>query len=106
MDSSRYRCNVISPDGVSRRVSGQGLLIGRAFYRRLGGFRPLPLMEDVDLVRRIGRSRLVPLSSSAETSAVRYERDGWLVRPLKNLACLSLYCAGVPTRAIARLYGR
>ena len=84
----------------------QGLLIGRAFYRRLGGFRPLPLMEDVDLVRRIGRSRLVPLSSSAQTSAVRYERDGWLARPLKNLACLSLYCAGVPTRAIARLYGR
>ncbi|HEX7836311.1 MAG TPA: FHA domain-containing protein [Kofleriaceae bacterium] len=29
MDSSRYRCTVIFPDGVSRRVSGQGLLIGR-----------------------------------------------------------------------------
>lgn len=29
MDGSRYRCSVISPDGVSRRVGGQGLLIGR-----------------------------------------------------------------------------
>ncbi len=84
----------------------QGLLIGRDFYRRLGGFRPLPLMEDVDLVRRIGRSRLVPLPAPMQTSAARYERDGWLARPLWNLACLALYFAGVPTQAIARLYGR
>ncbi len=26
---------------------------------QVGGFRPLPLMEDVDLVRRLGRRRLV-----------------------------------------------
>src|SRR5207237_1239137 len=30
----------------------QGLLISRAFYDAVGGFRPLPLMEDVDLARR------------------------------------------------------
>ena len=35
----------------------QGLLIHRSLYDALGGFRPLPLMEDVDLVRRIGRKR-------------------------------------------------
>jgi len=29
VDGSRYRCSVISPDGGSRRVGGQGLLIGR-----------------------------------------------------------------------------
>lgn len=83
----------------------QGLLIARAFYDRLGGFRPLPLMEDVDLVRRIGRGRLVALDADAVTSAARYERDGWLLRPARNLACLSLYCAGVPPRLIRRLYG-
>ncbi len=32
----------------------QGLLIPKRFYERLGGFSPLPLMEDVDLVRRVG----------------------------------------------------
>ena len=51
--------------------------MARAFYRRLGGFRGLPLMEDVELVRRIGR-RLVALDADALTSAERYERDGWL----------------------------
>jgi hypothetical protein len=29
VDGARYRCNVVSSDGVSRRVGGQGLLIGR-----------------------------------------------------------------------------
>jgi rSAM/selenodomain-associated transferase 2 len=82
----------------------QGLLIARAFYDSLGGYRPLPLMEDVDLVRRIGRARLHALDAAAATSAARYRRDGWLARPLRNLFCLALYFAGVPPRAIQPLY--
>ncbi|MHB1219888.1 MAG: TIGR04283 family arsenosugar biosynthesis glycosyltransferase [Alphaproteobacteria bacterium] len=82
----------------------QGLLISRAFHDSLGGYRPLPLMEDVDLVRRIGRARLVMLDGTAVTSAARYRRDGWLARPLRNLFCLALYFAGVPPRAILPLY--
>ena len=83
----------------------QGLLISAKFYRALGGFRPLPLMEDVDLIRRIGRRRLVELPVAAVTSAARYRRGGWLRRPIRNIACLSLWYAGVPPRVIARLYG-
>lgn len=83
----------------------QGLLIGRAFYERLGGYRPLPLMEDVDLVRRIGRGRLVELPARAVTSAVRYRRDGYLRRSLRNTACLAAWGLGVPPRTIARFYG-
>lgn len=84
----------------------QGLLISRPHYERLGGFRPLPLMEDVDLVRRIRRDNLVPLDADALTSAARYRRDGWLLRPLRNLTCLTLYFAGVPPLILRRLYGR
>ena len=83
----------------------QGLLIARAFYDALGGFRPLPLMEDVELVRRIGGARLTLLDAAALTSAERYRRAGYLRRSTRNLMCLGLYFAGLPTRAIARLYG-
>lgn len=82
----------------------QGLLIGRAFYRRLGGFRPIPLMEDVDLVRRIGRSRIDVLPATAVTSAARWRREGWTARSARNLLCLGLYFLGVPPRLIARVY--
>ena len=83
----------------------QGMLMSRDLYRRLGGFRPMPLMEDVDLVRRAGWRRMAPLAMRATTSAERYRRDGYLLRPVRNLFCLGLYFLGVPPRAIAKLYG-
>jgi hypothetical protein len=82
----------------------QGLLLAAGFYRALGGFRPLPLMEDVDFVRRIGRRRLSALDGTATTSASRYRRDGYLRRVLRNLTCLALYYLGVPPRLILRFY--
>lgn len=83
----------------------QGLLLSRCFYDELGGFRPLPIMEDVDLVRRIGRTRLETLAVPAVTSSDRYRRDGYLPRMARNAACLLLYFIGVPPKSIARIYG-
>lgn len=83
----------------------QGLLIARDFYRDLGGYAPLPIMEDVDLVRRIGRARLVTLPCHAVTSAIRYRRTGYTRRMARNLLCLVLYFCGMSPRRIARLYG-
>ena len=77
----------------------QGLLVSRRLYDEVGGYRPLPLMEDVDLVRRIGRRRLVVLDADAWTTAERWRRDGWLRRSARNLACLGLYGARRPARA-------
>jgi rSAM/selenodomain-associated transferase 2 len=83
----------------------QGLLISRALYDAAGGFRPLPLMEDVDLVRRLGRRRLAALPVPAVTSAERWRREGWRRRSARNLACLSLWFLGVPPGALKRFYG-
>jgi rSAM/selenodomain-associated transferase 2 len=83
----------------------QGLLISRALYDRVGGFRALPLMEDVDLVRRVGRRRIVMLPAAAVTSAARYRERGYVRRSARNLLCLTFYLAGVPPRWLMRLYG-
>jgi rSAM/selenodomain-associated transferase 2 len=83
----------------------QGLLVGVRLYGAIGGFAPLPLMEDIDLVRRLGLWRLVALEATAVTSADRYRRDGYWQRSARNLLCLSLYFAGVPPERLARLYG-
>lgn len=82
----------------------QGLLIPRRLYDRIGGYKPLPLMEDVDIVRRLGRSRTVILRATALTSATRYKRDGYSRRVIRNLTCLALYFMYVPLPVIARLY--
>jgi rSAM/selenodomain-associated transferase 2 len=95
-----WRCRVLSlPYG------DQGLLISRSLYCAVGGFAPLPLMEDVDLVRRLGRRRLARIGARCISSPERYRRGGYWRRPLRNLLCLSLYFAGVSPHWIARLYG-
>lgn len=97
----RWRCRLLAlPYG------DQGLLMSRALYDRVGGFRDLPLMEDVDMVRRIGRRRLSFLAGPVVTSARRYLQDGYLRRMLRNGACLTLYFLGLPPARIARIYER
>jgi rSAM/selenodomain-associated transferase 2 len=83
----------------------QGLLIHRELYRNVGGFKAMPLMEDVDFVRRIGRKRLMLLEAEAITSAERYRRDGYWMRPLRNLTLLGLYFLGVSPQHLVRWYG-
>ncbi len=84
----------------------QGLLISRALYDQAGGYRSIPLMEDVALVRRIGRRRLALLGAEAVTSAARYGADGWLRRGWRNLTTLALYFLGVAPERLARRYLR
>jgi len=83
----------------------QGLLIPRLLYTEIGGYGSHPLMEDVDIVLRLGRRRLSMLRPRAVTSAARYRRDGYVRRSLRNLACLLLYFLRFPTSVIARVYG-
>jgi rSAM/selenodomain-associated transferase 2/rSAM/selenodomain-associated transferase 1 len=83
----------------------QGLLMSRAMYDALGGYRDLPIMEDVDIVCRIGKRRLIELPATATTSAARYRRDGFIRRPIRNLSLLVLYFLGVPPKRLVGLYG-
>lgn len=83
----------------------QGLLINRRFYSRVGGFKNLVLMEDVEVVCRIGMSRIVLFDIRAITSAKRYRQSGYVARVGRNVICLALYFLHVPPRWIAKIYG-
>lgn len=82
----------------------QGLLMARRLYEEIGGFRPLVLMEDVDMARRLGKTRITLLEADAVTSAERYRRGGWTARSARNLFCLSLFFLGLPPKIIKRIY--
>jgi len=110
LDDDAWQARVIEL-GVALRVrlfglsyGDQCLLVSRRLYDEVGGFAALPIMEDVDLVRRLGRRRLRVLPAVAITSAERWRRDGWWVRSARNLLCLLLYSLGVSPARIARLY--
>ena len=84
----------------------QGLFARREAYSRIGGFGALPLMEDVDFVRRLRRAGPLAFPTArAFTSARRFERRGMLATSLRNLWLLALYSAGGAPERLARLYG-
>jgi rSAM/selenodomain-associated transferase 2 len=83
----------------------QGLLISKGLYQSIGGYNPMPLMEDVDIVRRLGRRRIVMLEARALTSAERFRREGYVRRSARNLLCLALYTVSAPPHVIRRTYG-
>lgn len=82
----------------------QGLLISRTTYAATGGFRSLPIMEDVELIGRVPRRKIHMLPLRAVTSADRYRQGGYWRRPLRNLACQLLWRLGFPARTVAQLY--
>lgn len=82
----------------------QGLLISRALYDEIGGYTEIPLMEDVMIVRTLGKRRLVILNAEARTSAAKYERDGWRRRSWKNALLLTRFLMGAKPEDLARDY--
>lgn len=82
----------------------QGLLMSKGLYQAIGGLNPMPLMEDVDLVLRLGRRRLRPLQARALTSALRFQRQGYFRRSAHNISLLLRFLAGVRPETLARYY--
>lgn len=84
----------------------QGLLISKAQYERLGGYRTLDVLDDVDLVtrhkRRVGRAGLTRLTARAVTSAACPQSGLSFRRPLKNAARLALFSLGVSPEKLQR----
>jgi len=85
----------------------QALFARRDIFEAMRGYRDLPLMEDVDFVRRLRRrGRLEHADVPAVTSARRWERDGWICRTVENATLLLLFLAGWPPDSLARRYYR
>jgi rSAM/selenodomain-associated transferase 2 len=90
---------------VGRAYGDQALFVSRAAFERVGGYRPLPIMEDYDLVKRLRRAgpfTIVPLQ--VRSSARRQRREGELRTCLRVAAIKLLYRLGVPAHVLARAY--
>ncbi len=85
----------------------QGLFVARSLFDRIGGFHDMPLMEDVELVRRMKKSgRLRILDHRAFTSARRWQRKGVLRTALLNQFVMTLYLLGADPGRLYRIYYR
>ena len=83
----------------------QGIFCRRAAYERAGGFRDLPICDDLDLVRRLRKSgAFVVRREKTVTSPRRYRDAGAFRQVLRTWRVIAGYYAGVPPETLTRWY--
>ncbi len=84
----------------------QAIFLRKDYFHAVGGFREIPLMEDVDMMRRIrkagGRIEIVP--SQVKTSPRRWEEEGIVYCTLRNWSLITLYLLGLPSEKLTKFY--
>jgi len=82
----------------------QGLFLRRSVFEAVGGFTDWPVLEDVDLVKRLRRiGRVVIITECAPTSARRWQRGGLVATWLRHQLILAGHALGVPPERLAKL---
>jgi rSAM/selenodomain-associated transferase 2 len=83
----------------------QTLFIRRDIFEQLGGYADVPLMEDIELSRRMKRAgRIACLSERVTTSARRWQKNGVVRTILLMWSLRVLYFCGVSPARLHRIY--
>jgi rSAM/selenodomain-associated transferase 2 len=83
----------------------QGFFVRQEVFRKMGGYRELPFLEDVDLLRRLRRyGRFAVVEEPIVTSARRFVRCGMVRQQLVNILAVALFELGISAHRLVRLY--
>ena len=84
----------------------QAIFIRKSYFDKIGGFKDIPLMEDVDLMRRIKQDggKIHIFRDKVKTSARRWKAEGALYTTLRNRLVVILYYLGVSPHKLAKFY--
>jgi rSAM/selenodomain-associated transferase 2 len=98
---STWRCRL-----TGLPFGDQAIFVDRDYFLRIGKYPELPIMEDLELVRRIRRrgGRLQILKESVLTSPRRIEHEGAAYAAVRTGLLLLLYHLGVAPSRLKRYY--
>ena len=94
---------------INRKPYGdQAIFIRRSYFDKIGGFKEIPLMEDVDLMRRIKKrgDKIYIFSDQVMTSPRRWEKEGVIYTTIRNKILVGLYYLGVAPEKLMKYYRR
>ena len=86
----------------------QAIFIRKDYFNTMGGYKEIPLMEDVELMQRIKKrgDKIYIFSERVFTSPRRWEKEGIVYCTLRNWIIIILYLIGISPDKLARYYGR
>ena len=84
----------------------QAVFLRRRYFSRIGMYKDIPIMEDVELMRRIKREGgiLKAVGESVSTSPRRWEQEGILFCTMRNWWLIAAYMLGASSRKLAARY--
>jgi len=87
-------------------LGDQAIFIRREYFNKMGGYKEIPLMEDVELLRRIKKSgdRIRIFNDRVMTSPRRWEKEGVIYCTLRNWVLQALYLLGVSPEKFTNFY--
>lgn len=92
---------------ISRIPYGdQVIFLRKAYFKAIGGYADIPLMEDVELMRRIKKmnGQIIILPTPVITSDRRWHQEGVLHTLLRDNIIIILYLCGMPAEKLIRFY--
>jgi rSAM/selenodomain-associated transferase 2 len=84
----------------------QAIFVRKDYFHHIGGYKDIPIMEDIELIRRIksGGKSICILPERVLTSPRRLEKEGILRCTVRNWVLQTLYVLGVSPETLARFY--
>ncbi len=84
----------------------QAIFIEKKYFENIGGFSEIPLMEDVDLMKRIKnqKDKITIIKKSVITSSRKWEKEGVFYTIFRNWTLQALYLFGVSPEKLVKYY--
>jgi rSAM/selenodomain-associated transferase 2 len=84
----------------------QAFFMSRKYFHEIGGFAEIPVMEDVEMMRRIRKrgERIRILDDAVTTSPRRWEKDGILYSVIRTWVLAFLFACGADPNRLAKYY--
>ncbi len=85
----------------------QAIFVRKDYFEKIGGYKDIPIMEDVEIMKRIKKrgDTILIVRQRVHTSSRRWEKEGILRCTLRNWLLQVLYLVGVSPHRFSKLYG-
>lgn len=81
----------------------QGIFILRETFQKIGGYPEIPILEDVELARKMKRAgKTILLKERMTTSARRWKKEGLLMTTVRHRWIMLLYFLGASPKRLGR----
>jgi rSAM/selenodomain-associated transferase 2 len=84
----------------------QAIFLNKKAFMDIGGYKEIPIMEDIDLMRRVKQAghKIKIISEPVKTSARRWENEGIAYCTLRNFILSKMFYLGVSPKVLKKYY--